>query len=671
MITKELKVKKYKFRPIGIVATFVVVVFGIYYFINFTVNASTTGWMAGRIIDDSVFTANNSMSATQIQSFLNGKVPSCDTNGTQPASDFGRPDLTHAQYAALRGWQKPPYICLKNYSNSGKSAAQLIYDTAQKYRISPKVLIVLLQKEQSLVTDTWPLNIPQYRSATGYGCPDTAACDSTYYGLPNQLDWAGKMYRAILDDSPTWYTPYELGNNYIRYNPSTSCGGSNVYIQNRATQALYNYTPYQPNSATLSAAWGATVTCGAYGNLNFYRYYTKWFGATTSVATYGYSVVSKEFYSDYTYNTKISSTPTIEPNQTVYLKLTIKNTGNQTWYSDNLRIGTQNPENRASPFYVAAGNGNWINAGRPATMSGTNSINGGETATFQFAMKAPPHLGSYAESFGILIEGYRWVGGAFSIPINVASASLYYIKKLSFSAYSDSQMTRKLDPSKISLYTNSKIYAKTTIKNTGNQTLPANLTKIGTSNPENRASPYSDGSWLSSGRAAVADEGSIAPQSIGNFVFTMTAPNIPIARTTEQFGLLIENKMWLSDNIGSFSIQTTIRPPIDLTNGQSLKIGGKLLSSNDNYVLVLQGDGNLVLYSYGKALWSSRTAGKSGIRLVMQGDGNLVLYTQNGKPVWNSRTDGKGVSQLFMQGDGNLVLYNNQGYTWASWTVGK
>ena len=64
----------------------------------------------------------------------------------------------------------------------GQTAAEIIYQAAQDYKINPQVLIVLLEKEQSLITDTYP-NTKQYRSATGYGCPDTAACDTKYYGL--------------------------------------------------------------------------------------------------------------------------------------------------------------------------------------------------------------------------------------------------------------------------------------------------------------------------------------------------------------------------------------------------------------------------------------------------------------------------------------------------------
>lgn len=233
------------------------------------------GWNAGNIMDDAVFTNKSSMSASEIRQFLNAKMPVCDTWGTQP---YG--GTTRAQYAASRG-VSTPFTCLKDYYEHGKHSSQIIYDVAQKYSINPQVLIVLLQKEQALVTDDWPWPI-QYRAATGYGCPDTAPCDSQYYGLTNQLDWAAKMFRAILNNSPTWYTPYVLGNNYIQYSPDSSCGGSVVNIQNRTTQALYNYTPYQPNQGALSAGWG-TAYCGAYGNRNFYLYFTDWFGSTKTI----------------------------------------------------------------------------------------------------------------------------------------------------------------------------------------------------------------------------------------------------------------------------------------------------------------------------------------------------------------------------------------------------
>ena len=245
-----------------------------------SVNAAT--FDPGRIIDDAVFTNYTSMNVANIQSFLNSKVPSCDTNGTQPASDFGRPDLTHAQYAALKGWQAPPYTCLRDYTENGKSAAQVIYDVSQQYHINPQVFIVLLQKETGLVTDTWPLAW-QYRTATGYGCPDSTpgVCDATYNGYTNQVSWAGRLFRSVVDQSPSWYSPYVMGPNYVQWSPIAECGGSTVNIQNWSTAALYDYTPYQPNQSALNAGYGMGDSCGAYGNRNFFLYFTDWFGPTT------------------------------------------------------------------------------------------------------------------------------------------------------------------------------------------------------------------------------------------------------------------------------------------------------------------------------------------------------------------------------------------------------
>lgn len=241
---------------------------------------TAAGFKPGRIIDDAIFTNKNSMNVSQIQVFLNSKVPVCDTAGSQ-LSEYGGPDLNGDGKVQRWEWGQANYNqttfpCLRDYVDKGKTSAQLIYDTSQEFNINPQVILVLLQKEQALVNDTWPLAV-QYRSATGYGCPDTAACDSAYYGLTNQVRWAATMFRAILNNSPTWYTPYVLGTNYIQYNPNASCGGSNVVIENRATQALYNYTPYQPSQAALDAGWGQ-VNCGAYGNRNFYLYFNDWFG---------------------------------------------------------------------------------------------------------------------------------------------------------------------------------------------------------------------------------------------------------------------------------------------------------------------------------------------------------------------------------------------------------
>ncbi len=78
----------------------------------------------------------------------------------------------------------------------------------------------------------------------------------------------------------TYYAPGKTWN--VRYHPNESCGSAPVYIENQATANLYYYTPYQPNAAALRAGAGEGDSCSAYGNRNFFRYFTDWFGSTTS-----------------------------------------------------------------------------------------------------------------------------------------------------------------------------------------------------------------------------------------------------------------------------------------------------------------------------------------------------------------------------------------------------
>lgn len=236
------------------------------------VSAAYVGFSAGNIISDYVMGDYGSMSEGEIQNFLKSKNPCNDTNVAKAAY------YSNHTYHIVNGH----FVCMADESFDGESAAHIIWQAAQDYHINPKVLIVLLEKEQSLVTDTWPNFDLQYRSATGYGCPDTAACDSAYYGFKNQIRNAAELYRYILDNGSKYYP---VGDNFIKYNPDANCGGSKVYIQNRATSALYQYTPYQPSDAVLNATPGTVVPCGATGNSNFYYFYTLWFGDTHTTLT--------------------------------------------------------------------------------------------------------------------------------------------------------------------------------------------------------------------------------------------------------------------------------------------------------------------------------------------------------------------------------------------------
>lgn len=101
-----------------------------------------------------------------------------------------------------------------------------------------------------------------------------------------------------------------------------------------------------------------------------------------------------------------------------------------------------------------------------------------------------------------------------------------------------------------------------------------------------------------------------------------------------------------------------------LDPGQSLSRGSTLRSPSGNYRLVMQNDGNLVIYnSGGSATWATGTS--QGTRAAMQSDGNFVVYADSGSAVWSSTTDGFGGASLVMQDDGNLVIYLSGRALWS------
>lgn len=95
-----------------------------------------------------------------------------------------------------------------------------------------------------------------------------------------------------------------------------------------------------------------------------------------------------------------------------------------------------------------------------------------------------------------------------------------------------------------------------------------------------------------------------------------------------------------------------------LDAGEKLTSGQRLTSPSGKLNLIMQGDGNLVLYAPGgNARWDSGTDGNAGAYAVMQGDGNLVVYTSGGTALWQTQTYGTGAAFAQLQDDGNFVVY--------------
>lgn len=74
-----------------------------------------------------------------------------------------------------------------------------------------------------------------------------------------------------------------------------------------------------------------------------------------------------------------------------------------------------------------------------------------------------------------------------------------------------------------------------------------------------------------------------------------------------------------------------------------LKTNQFLTSISNNFFVVMQIDGNLVVYrdlqNPNYAIWATNTDRQfASYHLSMQYDGNLVIYDQNGTPIWASNT---------------------------------
>lgn len=96
-----------------------------------------------------------------------------------------------------------------------------------------------------------------------------------------------------------------------------------------------------------------------------------------------------------------------------------------------------------------------------------------------------------------------------------------------------------------------------------------------------------------------------------------------------------------------------------LLPNETLRPGQELVSlPSTKYTLIMQGDGNLVLYSPTTYLWASWTQNHGGAWAVNQGsDGNFVVYSSTFVALWYSHTQGHIGDVLVMQVDGNLVIY--------------
>ncbi|HEX7963142.1 MAG TPA: hypothetical protein VF466_00980, partial [Candidatus Saccharimonadales bacterium] len=333
--------------------------------------ASAASFNPHRVADDQVFDNTSTMTTEQIDAFLNTFPGSCISTN----NGFSAPVPTG--YTPSGGYTY----------GSNVSAGTVIQHAAAAYDLNPQVLIATLQKEQGLVSGGSGCSTLRYTGAMGYGCPDSGTTHS-YSGL-NLYTWRGVTVTAVdgtcvntsakagfsqqvihaawllkfgeqrsegntnwaivrgswdnSDDLSSCYSgPMTTGTYKVCpsgsatfYDGWSTIDGTSVHMENGATASLYWYTPH------LS------------GNSNFFNVFTNWFGVPYANAN------------DYSFVTSSASATHLSPGASGTVSIVLKNTGYNTWYSDNnlpagkpaTRLATMGYQN--SPFINPDANSLW------------------------------------------------------------------------------------------------------------------------------------------------------------------------------------------------------------------------------------------------------------------------------------------------------------------------
>ncbi len=227
---------------------------------------------AGDIISDATFYDTTRMTEQQISAFVDQQGAACSGPSCLRTVRVATTDQPADRY------------CSEFRGAAADAAAAIISKVSRACGVNPQVMLVTLQKESRLLDRTDP-SPSTYDAAWGWHCPDTgpggtAACDPAHAGLFAQAYGMAKQWARYRLDPDRYH--YRAGQTAdILYNVVESgCGSAPVTIANTATASLYNYTPYQPNTASLAAYPGVGDRCSSYGNRNFFFLFGRYFGGT-------------------------------------------------------------------------------------------------------------------------------------------------------------------------------------------------------------------------------------------------------------------------------------------------------------------------------------------------------------------------------------------------------
>jgi hypothetical protein len=186
-----------------------------------------------------------------------------------------------------------------------KLASRIIWEACQAWKINPRVMLALLQKEQSLITNKPKPGSTTLARAVGAGCPGhlifkksvNPVATNKYPGFGNQV-WHGARLLSSYGEGNASYPTFTPGMKKDIYNPHTTGSWLSkktvsskdasgtvtkkttyyIAIKNLATFKLYVYNPSVGAKSPFGDLSSQSGSCT--GNASYWLIYRRFFGST-------------------------------------------------------------------------------------------------------------------------------------------------------------------------------------------------------------------------------------------------------------------------------------------------------------------------------------------------------------------------------------------------------
>ncbi|MDF2579922.1 MAG: hypothetical protein K0S49_1501 [Microbacterium sp.] len=133
----------------------------------------------GNLIDDDLFFDRDALSTAEIQDFLDDRIGECVNGACLNVATAG------ISSRGARVSERTGDVICRAIEGGELPVAEIIHRAQEACGISARVILVTLQKEQSLIEGR-AARAPsegRLRAAMGASCPDTAPCDPEYEGV--------------------------------------------------------------------------------------------------------------------------------------------------------------------------------------------------------------------------------------------------------------------------------------------------------------------------------------------------------------------------------------------------------------------------------------------------------------------------------------------------------